>query len=335
MRSRMLKVTAVAASMVVLTGADMAARAKEKMRCSHQLPPGFHIAKVIDRWAAEVEALSGGDIDVQIFGANALVGARQNIPSVARGTIECAFSGNFQWGKTLPVMNVTLRPYSVTSPEMIAAWPDSEVAAYLEKKLLKKGVRNISWMFTSRMSAVTSKGKALLEPGDFKGVKIRGLNPTVNAGLQALGAAPSAMSGSEVYQALSTGVIDAGLTDIGAAYARKYFEVQDQIVATPMFSVFYHGYVNPDWYDALSDRAKAALSEAGRKAADWALEATEKATGAAPFRLAGENVTVHIHTADQIDAMATRMRPAFDKAFAEASGDDSGEILELLEKLAR
>lgn len=335
MNLRTLTAIAVAGFTAVLTSADMSAQAAEKMRCSHQLPPGFHIAKVIDRWAAEVESLSGGEIDVQVFGASSLVGSKQNIPSVARGTIECAFSGNFQWGKTLPVMNVTMRPYSVTRPEMIAAWPDSEVAAYLEEKLLRKGVRNISWMFTSRMNAVTSNGKPLLAPRDFKGLKIRGLNPTVNAGLEALGAAPSALSGSEVYQALSTGLIDAGLTDIAAAHARKYFEVQDQIVATPMFSVFYHGYVNPDWYDGLSDRSKAALAEAGRKAADWALEATERATGAAPFRLAGENVTVHIHTANQIDAMARIMQPAFDKAFADTAGDDGGEILELLEKLTQ
>jgi len=34
--------------------------AAEEMRCSHQLPPAHHIAQVIDRWAAEVETLSGG-----------------------------------------------------------------------------------------------------------------------------------------------------------------------------------------------------------------------------------------------------------------------------------
>lgn len=307
-----------------------AAFAAEEMRCSHQLPPTFHVAKVIDRWAAEVEALSDGEIDVQIFGANSLVGAAENIPSVAKGTVECAFSGNFQWGKTLPIMNVTLRPYSVTSPEIIAAWPESEAAAFLETKLLEKGVRNISWMFTTRMIAFTSDNKPLIAPADFEGVKIRGLNPTVNAGLEALGAAPSAMSGSEVYQALSTGVIDAGLTDIAAAYTRKYFEVQDQIVATPLFSAFFHGYVNPDWYDGLSDKAKAALDEAGRKAADWALEATEQATGRAPYQLAGENVTVHIHTAEQIDTLAVIMRPAFDDMFAKSTGADGEKILELV-----
>jgi len=334
-KSGILKIAAIAASMVLPMDADLAALAAETMRCSHQLPPTFHISKVIERWAEEVEMLSDGEIDVQIFGSSSLVGAGENIPSVAKGTIECAFSGNFQWGKTLPVMSVTLRPYSVTTPEALTAWPDSEAAVFLEEKLLHKGLRNVTWMFTTRMSALTSKGRPLIKPGDFDGVKIRGFNPTINAALEALGAAPTTLSGTDVYLALSTSVIDAGLTDIGAAYARNYYEVQDQIVATPMFSVFYHGYVNPDWYEGLSDRSKTALAVAGRNAADWAFEATEQATLEAPFKLAGKNVKVHIHTADQVEAMAAIMRPAFDKAFAEATGDDGKVILDLLKKLSQ
>ena len=99
--------------------ATASAQAATKMRCSHQLPPGHHIAKVIDRWAAEVESASNNEIDVQVFGANSLVGARENIVSTAKGDIECAFSVNFQWGRTLPIMNVTVAPFAhdlVSSP---------------------------------------------------------------------------------------------------------------------------------------------------------------------------------------------------------------------------
>ena len=98
-----------AAFIVAISSAAFAAT---EMRCSHQLPPKHHIAKVIDRWAEEVKKESGGDLDVQIFGANSLVGARENITSTAKGDIECAFSVNFQWGKTLPIMNVTVAPFA-------------------------------------------------------------------------------------------------------------------------------------------------------------------------------------------------------------------------------
>jgi C4-dicarboxylate-binding protein DctP len=316
-----------------LLGAAGAAQAATEMRCSHQLPPQHHIAQTIDRWAAEVERASGGGIDVQVFGADSLVGAKENIAAVAKGNIECAFSINPQWGKTLPLMNVTLRPYAVTDLDTLASWPGSEAAAFLEEKLLEKGVRNVVWLFTTRMSTFTSKGRALIAPADFKGIKIRGLNPIADAGLVAMGAAPVTLPGSEVYQGLATGVIDAGMTDVSAAWSRKYYEVQDHMTVTPLFSVFFHGYVNPAWYDGLDDAQKAALAEAGEKAAAWAVEASEAAAADAPAQLAGKGVKVHMHTDQEIAAMKQAMVPAFDAAFAKATGADGEKMLQLVDKI--
>lgn len=323
------------AALLAATGLGTAAFADAtEMRCSHQLPPAHHIAKVIDQWAAEIETLSEGEIDVQIFGANSLVGARENIASVAKGNIECAFSINPQWGRTLPIMNVTLKPYAVTELETLAAWPDSEAAAFLEEKLLDKGVKNAVWLFTTRMTAMTSKGAPLINPEDFKGVKIRGLNPVADAGLVAMGAAPSAMSGSKVYEALSTGVIDAGMTDIAAAYSRKYYEVQDHVTVVPLFSVFFHGYLNPAWYDDLSDAQKAAIAHAGAKAADWAVAASEEASAAAPQQLADNGMTVHFQTAEEAAAWKALMAPAYDASFGSATGDDGVRLLELIDQIS-
>lgn len=306
--------------------------ADNTMRCSHQLPPGHHIAKVVERWAEEVRANAGDDLEVQIFGANSLVDARQNIVSVAKGDIECAMSVNFQWGKTLPMMNVTLAPFAFQDLEMWRKWPESEAAGFLGEKLLEKGVRNIAWLFTTNSSVFTSKDKALVAPNDFQGIKIRGLAPAFNASLQALGAAPSSMSGSKVYQALATGVIDAGLTDVAAAVSRKYYEVQDHFTVLPVISVYFHMYVNPEWYDGLSDKAKMALEEAGKKAAVWAIEASEAASAAAPDQLREKGSTVHIATEAEIQALEAVMRPAFDQKF---SGDDadSQKLIELINKI--
>lgn len=309
------------------------ASAATEMKCSHQLPPKHHIAQVIDRWAAEIETLSAGEIDVQVFGANSLTGAKQNATAVAKGDIDCAFSINPQWGKTLPLMNVTLGPFAVSSLESLKKWEGSEAAKFLEEKLLTKGVRNVTWMFTTRSTAITSSGKGLMKPADFSGVKIRGLGPVPDAGFVAMGAAPSAMSGSKVYQALSTGVIDAGLTDVSAAVSRKYYEVQDHVTVLPLFSIYFHGYVNPKWYDGLSAKGKAAVDEAGKKAAMWAIEASEASAAKAPAQLKEKGMNVHIATDAEIDALKAKMAPAFDKAFGDASGADGKKLLELIGKL--
>ena len=318
---------------LLMIAAGTAHAAATVMRVSHQLPPKHHIAKKIDAWAADIEKRSGGSIDVQVFGSNQAFGAKQNFPAVAKGEIEAAFSVNFQWGKTIPEMNVTLKPYSVTDLKILRAWPGSKPALYLENLLEGKGVKNVVWMFTTNMSAYTSKGKALIKPADFKGVKIRGLNKLVDAGLVALGAAPSAMSGSKVYNALQTGVIDAGLTDISAAYSRKYYEVQDHVTASPLFSVFFHGYVNPKWFSGLKAEQKKAIVDAGRSAADAAVTATEEAASNAPGQLTAKGMKVHIHNAKEIAAMKAIMEPAFNKVFAQATGKSGEKLLDMISKM--
>ena len=140
------------------------------------------------------------------------------------------------------------------------------------------------------------------------------------------------MSGSKVYEALSTGVIDAGLTDVAAAVSRKYYEVQDHFTVVPVISVYFHGYMNPDFYDRLTNEQKAALDSAGKKAAMWAIEASEAASASAPDTLREKGGTVHIATPEEIAALESIMRPAFDAAF---SGDDpdSQKMVELIKKL--
>jgi C4-dicarboxylate-binding protein DctP len=326
-------ITTFLATLLVSASAATLAQATETMRCSHQLPPAHHIAKVVERWAAEVEKLAEGEIDVQVFGADSLVKANDNILAVAKGDIECAFSLNFQWGKTLPIMNVTVGPYTMSSIEAWKKWHTSEAAAFLEEKLSEKGVKNIAWMFQTNISVFTSKGRPLLKPDDFKGMKMRGIGPAFDRGLTAMGATTVSMPGSEVYQALATGVVDAAITDVAAAYSRKYYEVQDHMTVVPVLAAYLHGYVNPRWYEGLSDKSKAALEQAGAAAAGWALEASQQASADAPKQLEEKGVKVHIATDAENEAFKAAMQPAFNQGFAEETGEDGKTLLELIAKI--
>ena len=326
-------ITTLAATLLVSASAVTIGHAATAMRCSHQLPPAHHIAIVVDKWAAEVEKLSEGELDVQVFGADSLVKANDNILAVAKGDIECAFSLNFQWGKTLPLMNVTVGPYTMSSIDAWKKWPTSEAAAFLERKLSEKGVKNVSWMFQTNISVVTSKGKPLMTPDDFKGVKMRGIGPSFDRGLTAMGATTVPMPGSEVYQALATGVIDAAVTDVAAAYSRKYYEVQDHMTVVPVLAAYLHGYVTPSWYEGLSDKSKAALKQAGESAAQWALDASIQASADAPKQLEEKGVKVHIATDAENEAFKAVMQPAFAEGFAEETGEDGKTLLGLIEKI--
>lgn len=328
-----MRLTALGLVAALCVAAGSAAAEETVMRISHQLPPQHHIAKIIAQWAADIEANSNNRIDTQVFGANQAFEPGQNFPAVAKGDIEAAFSVNFQWGSTIPEMNVTLKPYAVTDFDVLRRWPGSEPARFLEGKLAEKGVRNVAWLFTTNTAAITSSNRPLVKPADFEGVKIRGLNKLVDEGLRALGAAPAAMPGSEVYQALQTKVIDAGLTDVSAAVSRKYYEVQRYATVTPLFSVFFHGYVNPKWWDSLPEDLKQVVRDASAKAAKAAIDATEESAAAAPDQLREKGMEVHIHTPEEIAAIRAVMEPAFSEAFAEQAGDSGKELLALIGKM--
>ena len=110
----------------------------------------------------------------------------------------------------------------------------------------------------------TSSEEALVTPADFTGLKIRGLNKLFDAGLAAMGASPSSMPGTEVYQALQTGVLDAGFTGVKAANSRKFYEVQKFGVASNIILAFDNLVVNPAWWNGLpADLRRRILDAAG------------------------------------------------------------------------
>ena len=324
---------AVTAAGLGIAGPGVATADAVVMRVSHQLPPDYHIARLVDDWVAHVETLSGGSIDVQVFGASQLFSPADNFPAVAGGDIEAALSGNFQWAGSVPAMNVTMVPYLFRQLDHIAAFPNSDAAAFLEGLLADVGVRNLAWLYTTRTSIITSNGRPIVSLADFEGLKIRGLNRIADAGLVAAGAAPTAMPGPEVYQALQTGVIDAGLTDVSAALSRRYYEVQEFGTVAPLFSVFYHLYVNPDWWDGLTDAQRAAIEEASALAEVDAVTLTEEEAAAAFDRLQEEGMLLHSQTnAEQAEWAGVIVEPVMD-AFLEAAGEDGRQVIDLLGQL--
>jgi len=303
------------------------------LRVSHQLPPAHHIAGLVEDWAADVEERTGGAVDVQIFGANQAFGPGDNFQAVATGQIEAALSVNFQWAGSVPAMNVTVIPYLFTDLDRIEAFPGSEAAAYLESLLDEVGVHNIAWFYTTRQSIFTSNGTPLINVEDFEGVKIRGLNRIADAGLVAVGAATAAMPGSEVYQALQTGVIDAGLTDVSAAWSRRYYEVQEYGTIAPFFSVYFHMYVNPEWWAGLPEDIRQAITAASEAAEAASIPVTEAEAAAATEELQNVGMTLHMQTEQEAEAWGEAMVGPVTDAFLEEAGDSGQRIIELLSQL--
>jgi C4-dicarboxylate-binding protein DctP len=312
--------------------AGTALAADYTMRLSHQFPPAHHSAKNLEQFAADVKAATHGRVEVQLFGSAQLFKPNQSHAAVASGKIEAASITGFTLGGTIPEMNVTLIPYFMTSLDKMRKFPQSEAAKMLDEKMRAKGLVNLGWMVDASDGIFTSAKAPLLKPEDFKGIKIRGISKLFDSGLIAMGAAPSAMPGSEVYQALQTGVIDAAITGVAAAYERKYFEVQKFGVASNIILAHDVLFVNPQWWGKLPADLRGEIQAAAHKAEQRSLPASGDIPPEQIKQLRDKGMNVTVLTRAQEKVMADAMQPAVLKNFLAAS-PDSAKLIELINKL--
>ncbi len=322
---------AVAAATLACAGG--AAAAEFTMRLSHQMPPTHHTAVSLQQFAKEVKEATKGRAEVQIFGAAQLYKPAQHHAAVASGKIESAIILSFQWGGTIPEMSVTVIPYLMTSVAKLKAFNGSEASKLLDAKMAAKGVKNIAWIVDTNDGIFTSAKKPLVTPADFTGLKIRGLNKLFDAGLAAMGAAPSAMPGSEVYQALQTGVLDAGLTSVKAAYSRKYYEIQKFGVASNIILAYDNLVVNPAWWAKLPPDIRNAIQAAADRAVKRSIRPTDGVPAEDVKVLNDKGMKTIALTKAQEQAMAAAMQPAVKKEFLRATAPDGVKLLELIDRL--
>jgi C4-dicarboxylate-binding protein DctP len=302
------------------------------MRLSHQFPPAHHSAKNMAQFAKDVNAATHGRVEVQIFGAAQLYKPNQHHAAVAGGKIESAIVLSFQWGGTIPEMNVTIIPYFMSSVAKMRKFPGSEAAKMLDAKMLEKGVQNIAWLVDANDGIFTSARAPLIRPEDFKGVKIRGLSKLWDEGLVAMGAAPSAMPGSEVYQALQTGVIDAGFTGVQAAFSRRFYEVQKFGVASNIILAYDNLIVNPEWWQKLPADVRQGILGAVEKAEARVMPKDDEIPAEHLRQLREKGMNVTALDAAQKKVMADAMQPAVIRAFS-ASSPDAPRLLDLIREL--
>ena len=91
-------------------------------------------------------------------------------------------------------------------------------------------------------------------------------------------------------------MLDAGLTDLSAAYSRKYYEVQKFGTVGPIFTIYFHMFANPAWWSKLAPAHRQAIEAAAAKVEQDAIPVTEQTAAAALKDLAGKGMTMHVQT---------------------------------------
>jgi len=273
--------------------------------------PGLGISA--QRLAERIGVLSDGHFQVEYFAAGERVGAFDSFDEVASGNSQAYIAADYYWGGKHPAFNYfTAVPFGMTNPEW-NAWIKFGGGQEMWDELSGEfGLK----AFTCGATGTQAGGwfnKEIESPDDFKGLKMRipGLGGQV---LSKLGASTVSLPGSQIYENLVSGSIDA--TEwVGPYndYFMKFYEAAKFYYTGGMHEPgggLAFG-MNKSWYDGLSDWEKAVL------------EAACLEENAAAYE---ENIAKNgEYLAKLVDEQGVQVR-AFNEDIWDAFGDASAEV---------
>jgi TRAP-type C4-dicarboxylate transport system substrate-binding protein len=305
-----------------------------KMRLSHQMPETHFLADEAKYFKKLVEEKTDGQVVIEIYPAAQAFKPKELIGAVISGAIESGMSLNFQWAGIIPVMDVFLIPYFITDLRVIDQAIHGEVGARLFQRMEEKKVVPLMWLLQTRTNIYTSNDEPLIWPKDFKGKKMRGTSKMMNLGSEALGASTMSVSGPEVYTALQRGTLDIGLTGVGAALARHYYEVQKYGTVAHTFSVYHIIYVNPDFWNSIPADLQKTIRECAAVVQKKTLTDSETSKDHAIEELR-KKMTIHIQTEEEASAWRKVMEPPVMSYFLENTGQEGKDLVEIVQGLKK
>ncbi len=172
-------------------------------------PPNFPILGTsCQRFAKKVYEMSGGQLDIKVYGAGELIPALEVFDAVSSGTAQVGHGAAYYWtGKVPAAQFFTTVPFGLNAMEQ-TAWINHGGGIELWRKLYE---RYHLRPYASGNTGIQMGGwynKEINTIQDFQSLKMRipGLASRI---LKEVGATPVLVAGGEIYTNLERGVIDA------------------------------------------------------------------------------------------------------------------------------
>jgi tripartite ATP-independent transporter DctP family solute receptor len=288
MTKTLLKTLLASAALAAATGAF--AQTKLKWAHVYETSEPFHTASV---WAAEeIKKRSNGRYLIDVYPASQLGKENDINQGLTLGTVDIIISGSSFAAKSFPRIGVTYYPYTFRGVEHLLAYTKSDIYRELSKGYEEKSGHPIVATTYYGVRQTTSN-KPITKCADMKGLKIR--VPDVPAYLampRACGANTSPIAFAEVYLALQNGTVEAQENPLTTIEAKKFYEVQKNIVLTGHIVDHLNTIVAGGLWKKLSDADKKMFTEVMQEAAAKAsgeVAAREKEL-VAVFKAKGLNV---------------------------------------------
>lgn len=234
----------------------------DEWRLGHILPPDHPGNRALEAAAVEISERTDGRVDIKVFPAGQIGGAKESLTGMTIGTHQMAFDGAGILSQWTPELGALEAPFLAKDFAHLERLIDSEKGQELLDKLREDhGIRLLDvWYYGTRH--MTNNAQPINSVADVDGLKIR--VPEVQLSLEfikALGGRPTPMAFPELYLGLQTGVVDGQENPLPTINAAKFFEVQDHLALTGHLVQFVAPLVAEDVWQRTSEEDRAVVME--------------------------------------------------------------------------
>ena len=251
------------------------------LRISHQFPGGSLTEgdfrdRLCRRFAADVEKQTKGALKFEVYPNSSLMKTIPQFSALRKGALDLSLYPLSYAGGEVPETNIGLMPGLVTNYEQAYSWKNAEVGKLLTQVLADKGIIVVSWIWQA--GGVAARAKPLVQPEDAKGMKVRGGSREMDMILKQAGASVLTLPSNEIYAAMQTGAMDAGMTSSTSLISFRLEEVSKALTTgrgRAYWFMFEPLLMSKQIFDALPKDQQAAIMAAGAEQEKFALESAK------------------------------------------------------------
>ena len=264
----------VSAAVLVAAGLTGDALAQSHtMVVSHLSPEdleGNELAPAMAHFESLVEARTGGDLDVQVFGAGALGSEVETGKQAQQGsTVQATVLSSGAMSSFYPKYQIITTPFLFPNYRVAWAYFDGEWHANFMKGTIEEaGLRYLGTFDDGGgFVAFTNNVRPIKTVDDIKGLKIRvEENPAHVATMKALGASATPLPWGEVLTALGTGLADGQFNAPGVSTSFKLWDVNDYTTWSGHVFNSQSWMVSESWFQSLPEEYQAIVVDSAREA---------------------------------------------------------------------
>lgn len=240
------------------------------IRFSHVVAPDTPKGKAADFFAERAAALTNGRVRVQVYPNSTLYRDREEMEALQLGAVQMLAPSLAKFS-VLGVSDFELfdLPYIFADRDALARVTEGPIGRRLLGLLEPRGIKGLAFWDNGFKSF--SANRPIRSPEDMAGLRMRiQASKVLEAQMQALGATPVMMAFSDVYPALSAGVVDGTENPHSNLYTQRMHEVQRYLTVSDHGYLGYAVITSKRFWDSLPRAVRRQLEQAMREASEYA-----------------------------------------------------------------